>query len=906
MTWATTLLAALLMLLLSQTGLQIVTAIINQSQSQWAIDQPSGSIWKKNITIKHIKYQNENYTLNAKNINIQPLSIFSFSIKSLELEQVTIDVLKFPKPQINSSFGYSLHKGLLHSLIIKYNNKELINLTDLKFNKDKLEQHLSYNSENGPLNIVIQGPNSPNPTTKTNHHTIKIGPKNIMIWQQGSSNPFVNYSTLNRSWSADLKINNLQLPGLKNTTLHSLTLKAQGDMNEGDILLDLKAIHFNSPVQLTTRANIINNTVTIETTGKMNPFIMKAEGQILPNISINTAIVNPDLNSGASFQIKGTWHELTLHGSLNKINISDNAFHINKLTVDAFIEPFKAKLQLSSSGEATLTTTQSTIIINKLDITSSPNKHIITTQLNINNHTINMGTTLVKSGENWLGTINNLSILQQNQETPWLLLHRSNYTIANNSSPIFKDICLKQNNFNHFCVKGGITQQHPWHLSASLQQTLKDIHIPLPKASSTYISPVTTQIKGSFNLSGDINGINKFKGDILAKDIKANLYNLVPNLFIPLNLHLKSGHFKVESNQNLINLSGTFNATEGEIVLEGSKNTSNNQLNINIKSKKIALISKDKSSLTINPDIFITLNNNAITDIKGKINVVNGVIHLQKLNQVVEMPSDVTIMGDKEHEKTAQINLALQFSPLVKIHHLGFDGNISGHINIQNKNGTSITGSLVSTNATFKAFQRQTKINQATISFYNEPWLQGHVLLRVEKTAPHSQNPNSKHQLVKSSLQLYGPLNNLNFQLNSTPAHLADYEIVSLLLSTPAEKTPLTDAQIINIISGASRKNLKALMALVEALHSLESKLFIDQVFISNPSLTQGDVTDLSTYITLSKQIGKVTVQYQFNLIDETQKRMNFSFQLSPKTYLQTYIDQDKSGIDLFYKFSAN
>ena len=130
MTWTITLLAALLMLLLSQTGLQIVTAIINQSQSQWTIDQPSGSIWKKNITIKFIKYQNENYTLNAKNINIQPLSIFSFSIKSLELEHVTIDVLKFPKPQLNSSLGYSLHKGLLHSLIIKHNNKELVNLTN--------------------------------------------------------------------------------------------------------------------------------------------------------------------------------------------------------------------------------------------------------------------------------------------------------------------------------------------------------------------------------------------------------------------------------------------------------------------------------------------------------------------------------------------------------------------------------------------------------------------------------------------------------------------------------------------------------------------------------------------------------------------------------------------------------
>ncbi len=894
-----------LILIFSQTGLQIITTLFNHSQNQWEFSSPTGSLWQKNIALKTLRYHSDTYDLTAENINIQTSSLLSSAIHSLEVKQVSINIKKWPEPQLQSSWGGDINKTFINALKVTYNHEELIKIKNLNTIKDQGKQYLSYDSDSGPLKVAILGPNV-SPTDTHEHHTILLSPDKISLWQKGDSHPFLVYDRVNHSWKGHLNLKSLSLPGMTNTALQTLTFNAEGNHDKGQVKINLQLMHFNKPVIISTELHMINQTTSINIFGNINNYQLKSNGLITPTIDVNTQIDNPETDTHIALKTIGSRQKLTVSGSIDHMSIPTTPLQLDQLSINADVDIANRKLDLSAHGIALLPQTEKPININKIKLESSNNHHSLTSEITFENNTLNFESIIDKQGQQWIGSIQNMSLFLNNQDQAWNLLNGGKFTIKMNQPPVFKELCLKQDNLNHFCIKGGLSPDTPWELRASIQQNLKNIPIPLSDLGSTYISPISTHIRGIFQLQGDINGINSFKGDVTTQDIQANLYNLVPNLFMPLNLHLKSGHINIESSHKQLKLSGNFQAKEGDIEISGSKNLETKTLSIVLHSKNILLKDNNKNEIIISPDIELNYQDNKLNLIKGKIHVIEGAINLQRFNQVLEISPDVTILGDKQSKQITKKDLSISFSPLVHIQYLGFNGNVSGHLNIKDEHDTNITGSLVSTNATFQAFQRKTAIKQASINFYGESWLQGHLLVNLEKTSPHSQNLNSQHQLIRSSLQLYGPLDNLKLQLESSPVHLSDYEIISLIFSTPAAKTPLTDAQIINTLSAGKHSNIKPLIALIETLHSLESRFFIDQVFLSNPSLAQGDVTDPTTYITLSKQLGKLTIQYQFNLVDENQKRMNFSFQLSPKTYIQTYFDQDKSGIALFYKFSTN
>jgi translocation and assembly module TamB len=441
--------------------------------------------------------------------------------------------------------------------------------------------------------------------------------------------------------------------------------------------------------------------------------------------------------------------------------------------------------------------------------------------------------------------------------------------------------------------------------------------------------------------AGKIKSHFKFEGTLNQPHVIGAFHLTDGSLTLPqqgLTLANINADISAGQNNNL-NYKAHMSSGKGILNVDGSTSfdTTPWQTSLHIQGNNFTAINTAAFNVVTSPDVNLTLKGNR-TDLTGKIIIPFADIRYNNYNDVVTLPSDITIISKNTLANSNALlndfysNLTLVLENKVHIDLGSIAGDVTGQLllNSMPNAPTLATGQLTITDGYYKVFGQTLTITNGKLLYTNSPTdnpgLDVHgtktIITYVNPTQnlantnsilAYSNNDSSsvnplniqlQQQTIVVGVSATNTLLNPNLTLYSNQGYLTQADILSyLILGTPLSQVNGQQAQAIAQAASALSGNNSG--ELDNAINKLKTTFKIDQIGLqSNNYFDPSSNTIIqNTSLVLGKMLApRLFVSYSIGLLSPI-NTITASYQINQYLSAQTENNSLGTGADLVYSF---
>jgi translocation and assembly module TamB len=433
------------------------------------------------------------------------------------------------------------------------------------------------------------------------------------------------------------------------------------------------------------------------------------------------------------------------------------------------------------------------------------------------------------------------------------------------------------------------------------------------------------------NVSGQLITDLKWNGKLSAPHPVGNLELRNASASVtPAHLNLTKINFKLQADaENQIKYKLQMNSGEGWLTVNGTTDYWQEHFPTSLKivGNDFLFMNTTNYKIVASPNLTLTQKNQRY-DLTGKIDVAEAIINYHTANDVVTLPSDVSVKTATNPDATTAFwndfyaNIQLTLGKNIKLSLDNLTAQLTGQLTLKDspKIPTLATGELTITTGTYTAFGQTLNINNGKLMYTGGLVENPGLLIKATKSIQTYVNPfaNSLNSTSSTSVVNITPqvtiivvgisvtntLKDPVLTLFSDQPNLTKTDILSyLVLGYPLSQA--NPSQGSNLIQAASALNLGEGQS-TAVFNDLQNKFQLDQVGLqaSNYLNSSNNSVQQNTSLVLGKLLSpRLFVSYSIGLLAPI-NTVTASYSLTRNLSTQTSSNNiGGSGIDFIYSF---
>lgn len=925
-----TILILLCWLIATESGLKLLTRIINNS-SKVQITEISGTLAHSPAAEKIIIYNNSNKITAqgvAFNWNIVKILKGKLSIQSAYTQTIKIETINTQKSSQHSTPPYK-DKFIkrLANITVDIKNVEIGDIS-LKINHEK--PNIIANNITGSL--ILENDKIYAKLNLTN----PMGGKMQFL----SSGTPENY-TINLQIGKYLKLNGYG----HNSNIELAITDHQDEFNLQANLLNQNAVLTMNKLSLEKYSKNLNNSII---TGKLkiisSTHTTKAYGKINGtwrnnplNLAFTTDIAADDIKSAGTFTLGTTnyvnWKIKDIKNISTKIHLG-NIQEIypsfkGKIVGNIIIDNNKPAMPISLTSQnlqigpiAVTNFELSNPTINYLKISAPQIKYLTHTlkQVNIDldiskkllryDATFDNNKTVIELKlANRILSINNL-VITNNNNISWTLTKPSLINLKNNEIDITKTCLTSNNTQSLICIKVHSNFKNKHNVNLEINRTNLN-HLPFLNEVTNYLKKPEGIINGNLAFTSDKQ--QTFSGKITLNDGKAFIPQIASNIFFDTEISGQGNKIVIANN-----ITKKANQTSHNLNANIEIDPNNNSGKAKIVANNYIFNNNDDIAITLSGDLTIE-HSNKRSNINGNINIVDSLFKPRPIKPMLQLPDDVIILGLHQqkslikHDKkilTGKININLGKN--VHLEAFGIDSDVKGNIHIyKNPNSEFLAnGAIRAISGTYSAYGQNLKIEQATLSYNSQPLTSPDYSVSAIKII--SINNSNKEPSYTSNERLVGIKvtgsltdDKRNIELFARPSNLSQKDILSYIIfgHTLGENDEDSENQVFSFLTnlGLGLYNGSGDNSIINKIQKIFHLDRVELVAKNTPD-NQASILENTNIVVSKKLSDRLEMKASRGILDDDFD-LDLSYKINPELSLSANTSNKNNGLGLrFYQ----
>lgn len=404
----------------------------------------------------------------------------------------------------------------------------------------------------------------------------------------------------------------------------------------------------------------------------------------------------------------------------------------------------------------------------------------------------------------------------------------------------------------------------------------------------TAFVPQLDRAQGSLDAKFTVDTVSSPSIANVSVDVSDDASVVVPAAGITLRRLTASAHGDADD----IRVALSAKSGEGDVHVDGtwhSPLTPARVLNLSVTGTGFQVLQRADVSLVASPELTVVYRNSGAIGIDGKLTVEDGSFRLRGGSEIqLRRPSADVVVVSREGEATRPLELDLRLDVAVKhfsVDMYGLVADVEGGV-VLTQTGSSLrraVGNLNLVNGTFSRYGQSFVVERGRLIFSGP-------LSNPLVDVVSSRTINEAARVVKVTLVLSGPANNIKSTITSEPPMSSANALSYLVLGRPLDSASAAEGR--SLSSAAISLGLKQAMPITEEIRSALGLTELGVV---------GNGAD-STSVIAGKRINPdLYVQYNYDVFSRIGGIL-FSYQLTSKLSVETRTGEAKS-MTLIYTF---